>query len=105
GLSARLLRLVGLISCYAGISFPGFWGDRPRARRNLPSLCLVQQMRLRGISFVRVPRAQVLREPFQQHSRARSSALVMTRGPALSLANARVHLRVPGTNSVADPCG
>ncbi len=39
-------------------------------------------MRLRGVSFVRVPWAPVLREPFQ-HSRAAASALVMTRATAL----------------------
>src|SRR5215471_10831710 len=63
-------------------------------------------MRLRVVSFVRLPWTQVLREPFQQHSRAAASALVMTRSTLFRvLANAPSHLRVRGTNSAADPRG
>src|SRR5262249_55359623 len=77
-------------------------GDRPRAPRNLPSLCLIQQMRLRAMSFVRFP--PVLREPVQQHSRAEASVLVTKRTTALRvLASAPSYLRVRGTNSAADP--
>src|SRR6266436_3469305 len=63
-------------------------------------------MRLGGVSFVRVPWAHVLREPFQKHSRPAPFGLVMTRAMALRvLANAPLHLRVQGTNNAADPCG
>src|SRR5262245_21474112 len=63
-------------------------------------------MHLREVSFVRVPCAQVLREPFQQHSRAVAPELVMTHSTLFRvLANAHTHLRVRGTNIAADPCG
>src|ERR1700758_3615527 len=58
----------------------GFLGDRPRAPRNLPPLCLIRQMRLRAMSFVRFP--PVLRELVQEHSRAEASVLVTKRTTA-----------------------
>src|SRR6266481_4994857 len=82
----------------------GSLADRTRARRNLPPLCVIRQMRLRGVSFVRVPSAQILREPFQQRSRAAASALVNATALRV-LASAPLHLRVRRTNSAADPCG